>query len=63
MRQQVAVACEIRRAATLGIKWECSGRAHATRTAPRGSVQPGPVKSPGALPVMFCDDEEEDEDT
>jgi hypothetical protein len=50
-------ACEMHRAAKLGVKWEGSGRAHSARKPPRGSVPPGPVKSPGTL--VFRDEEEE----
>src|ERR1017187_2853881 len=55
----VCRTCEIRRAATLGIKWEGSGRAHADRSKPRKSVRPRPVESPGTPPLAFRDDEDE----
>ena len=51
--------CEMRRAATLGVKWEGSGRAHAARKAPPAPLQPGPVKSPGTLLGMFVEPEKE----
>jgi hypothetical protein len=35
----------------------------AATKAPRGSVPPVPVESPGTLLRMFCDDDEEDDDT
>ena len=57
----VCGACEISRAAKLGVKWEGAGGALAARKAPRGSVQPGPVKSPGTVPLVFRDDEEDDD--
>lgn len=52
-------ACEMRRAAKLGVKWDGPGRAHSARKAPRGSVPPGPEKSPGTVPLVFRDEEEE----
>ena len=54
-------ACEMRRAAKLGVKWEGSGRARSARKARRRSVPPGPVKSPGTVPLVFRDDEEEED--
>lgn len=53
-------ACEMSRAAKLGVKWEGSGRARAASKARRGSLPPGPVKSPGTVPLVFRDEEEED---
>jgi hypothetical protein len=50
-------ACEMSRAAKLGVKWEGSGRA--AGKAPRESVPPGPVKSSGTLLRMFVEPEEE----
>jgi|ERR1017187_748737 hypothetical protein len=57
--------CEMERAATLGVKWEGSGRAHAraARTAPQAPLPPGPAKSSGTLLRMFVEPEEEDDDT
>lgn len=55
----VCGGCAMSRAATLGVKWEGSGRARAASKARRGSVPPGPVKSPGTPPLVFRDDEEE----
>ena len=57
----VCGACEMSRAAKLGVKWEGAGGALAARKAPRGSVQPGLVKSPGTVPLVFRDDEEDDD--
>ena len=53
-------ACEMSRAAKLGVKWEGSGRARVARKAPRASVSLGPVESPRTLLRMFVDPEEED---
>jgi hypothetical protein len=56
-------ACEMSRAAKLGVKWEGSGRARAAGKAPPAPLPPGPVKSPGTLLGMFGEQEEEDDDT
>jgi hypothetical protein len=59
----VCRACEMSRAAKLGVKWEGSSRARADRRAPRKSVRPRPVESSGTLLRMFVEPEEEDDDT
>jgi hypothetical protein len=55
----VCRTCEMSRAATLGVKWEGSGRARAASKSRRGSVPPGPVKSPGTLVFRDAEDEED----
>src|ERR1017187_1496781 len=52
-------ACEMSRAAKLGVKLEGPGRARATRKVPRASVSLGPAESPRTPPLAFRDDEDE----